>query len=116
MFTVSYGCTAAQSAEGNAETPQVSPDSISLHPSYETALSGLSDLSQRIALLVCASVLASHALTDDFSQQVWLNPGALSHHFQRELNLREGNVGFGAEVELAREHASWPARSSTGVP
>ena len=94
----------------NVETPQVSPDFISLHPSYETALSGLSDLSQRIALLagallVCASMLASHALADDFSQQVWLNPGVLSHHFQRDRNLREDNAGFGAEVVLAREHA-----------
>lgn len=36
---------------------------------------------------------------------VWLNPGALSYHFERDKDLREDNTGFGAELVLGPDHA-----------
>lgn len=36
--------------------------------------------------------------------QVWLNPGFLSYHFDRDAELREDNTGLGVEVALAAEH------------
>ena len=41
----------------------------------------------------------------EFSPQVWLNAGQFSYHFDRSLDLREDNVGFGAEVLVAPDHA-----------
>ena len=54
--------------------------------------------------------LATVALTgvDAFAGEsyprVWLNPGFYSYHFDQDVDLRENNVGFGAEVELRRNH------------
>jgi hypothetical protein len=36
--------------------------------------------------------------------RVWLNPGFYSYHFDQDVDLRENNIGFGAEVELRRNH------------
>jgi len=36
--------------------------------------------------------------------QVWLNPGFLSYHVNREGDFREDNIGYGAEVLLAPDH------------
>jgi hypothetical protein len=36
--------------------------------------------------------------------QVWLNPGIYSQHFDTSKHLRNNNIGFGAEVALARDH------------
>lgn len=36
--------------------------------------------------------------------QVWLNPGIYSQHFDSGKGLRNNNIGFGAEVMLARDH------------
>ncbi len=41
----------------------------------------------------------------EFSPQVWLNAGFFSYHFDRSQDLRENNVGFGAEVLVAPDHA-----------
>ena len=38
-------------------------------------------------------------------QQVWLNPGFFSWHFNRSLDLREDNWGVGVEAAFAPEHA-----------
>jgi hypothetical protein len=37
--------------------------------------------------------------------QVWLNPGIYSLHFDSNKNLRNNNIGIGAEVWLASDHA-----------
>ena len=37
--------------------------------------------------------------------QWWLNAGILSHHFNRDLGLRERNPGGGVEVVIAEDHA-----------
>jgi hypothetical protein len=39
------------------------------------------------------------------SPQVWLNPGIYSYHFDRSKDFRENNIGVGAEVLLADDHA-----------
>jgi hypothetical protein len=45
------------------------------------------------------------AADTEFSPQVWLNAGLFSYHFDRSLDLREDNVGFGAEVLVVPDHA-----------
>jgi hypothetical protein len=40
------------------------------------------------------------AASEDYPQ-VWLNPGFLSYHADREADFRENNIGFGAEAVLA---------------
>lgn len=57
-------------------------------------------------LLSC--LLTSAAYAEDSPQSanpdthsVWLNPGFLSHHFQREKGFRENNYGLGAQVYLS---------------
>lgn len=62
----------------------------------------------RWPVLFCASLLLaeSHAQsTDAFSPQVWINPGIFSRHFDRGKNLREDNLGIGAELLLHEDHA-----------
>lgn len=54
-------------------------------------------------LLVGAAVHAD-ATAEDFSPQVWLNPGLYSMHFNRNKDFRENNIGFGAEVMLTDDH------------
>jgi hypothetical protein len=53
----------------------------------------------------CMALSGVHAADRDFSPQVWLNPGLYSYHFDRSANLRENNIGLGAEVLLAPDHA-----------
>lgn len=40
----------------------------------------------------------------DFAPQVWVTPGFVSHHFDRDKGYRDGNPGLGAEVMLQRDH------------
>ena len=60
----------------------------------------------RAATLSLAVV--SHAYAEDarLIQQVWLNPGFFSWHFDRSLDLREDNWGIGVEVAFAPDHAA----------
>ena len=53
----------------------------------------------------CTTLSGVHAADPDFSPQVWLNPGIYSYHFDRSEDLRENNIGFGAEVVVAPDHA-----------
>lgn len=53
-----------------------------------------------LACCVCTNVAAQ-----EFSRQVWINPGLFSYHFDRDQGYREKNWGLGAEVLLARNHA-----------
>jgi len=39
------------------------------------------------------------------SPSVWLNAGSYSHHFSRDKDFREDNVGIGAEAWLSDDHA-----------
>lgn len=41
---------------------------------------------------------------DKVVRQVWLNPGNFSYHFDRKKNLREDNLGLGAELTLTDNH------------
>lgn len=53
----------------------------------------------------CLSLSVDCAAGAEFTPQVWLNPGIYSYHFNRDLDLREDNVGVGAEVLVAPDHA-----------
>jgi hypothetical protein len=53
----------------------------------------------------CAALSGVHAADPGFSPQVWLNPGVYSYHFDRSEDLREDNIGLGADVLLAPDHA-----------
>lgn len=62
----------------------------------------------RAILLLCLAPLGGTALAEaspaDFPVQVWINPGIYAIHFDRSKNLRDDNIGLGAEVLLARDH------------
>lgn len=47
----------------------------------------------------------SCAMSAEFSPQVWVTPGIYAWHFNRSKNLRDDNVGLGAEVALAEDHS-----------
>ena len=55
-----------------------------------------------VSLLAAASGAQA---ADPVTPQVWLNPGIFSYHFDRSKDLREDNVGFGAEVVLHDDHS-----------
>ena len=58
------------------------------------------------AVIPALGVLSSACAEDNrLLQQVWLNPGFFSWHFDRSLDLREDNWGVGVEVVLAPDHA-----------
>jgi len=50
------------------------------------------------------AVVAPRAVAQEPHPHVWLNPGFLTYHFDRDKDLREDNLGFGAEVELSTKH------------
>ena len=62
----------------------------------------------RTLLLLCGALLATAARAEANAEQtfpqVWLNPGIYSYHFDRDKDLRNNNVGIGAEVRLATDH------------
>jgi len=51
------------------------------------------------------TVSGARAADAEFSRQVWINPGIYSYHFDRSADFRDNNIGFGAEVLLAPDHA-----------
>lgn len=53
---------------------------------------------------LCAGTAQAQAAAEDAFPQVWINPGIYAHHFDSGKGLRNNNVGFGAEVLLARDH------------
>lgn len=63
----------------------------------------------RLLFLSCLAgfIPGAHAQTEpvQWSPQVWLNAGTYSYHFDRSKDFRENNVGFGAEVWFAEDHA-----------
>ncbi len=64
-------------------------------------------LRMAMAIVAACSVIiaAPGAHAQDAYPNVWLNPGFLTYHFDRDADLREDNWGFGAEVELKANHA-----------
>jgi hypothetical protein len=62
----------------------------------------------RTFLVVGSLLFAATAQADPASEeslpQVWLNPGIYSQHFDTSKGLRNNNIGFGAEVLLAKDH------------
>ena len=59
----------------------------------------------RTATISLAVVTSAYAEDTRLVQQVWLNPGFFSWHFNRSLDLREDNWGIGVEVAFAPDHA-----------
>ncbi len=63
----------------------------------------------RALLALCCTLFATAAQAqlkpEQTFPQVWLNPGIYSYHFDSSKGLRNDNVGFGAEVRLANDHA-----------
>jgi hypothetical protein len=59
----------------------------------------------RVVLGCCAALSGAHAAGNEFSPQVWINAGWLSYHFKRSEDIREVNIGLGAEVLIAPDHA-----------
>jgi hypothetical protein len=41
--------------------------------------------------------------SNDEGQSVWISPGFVSRHFERDRGYREDNVGVGIELDLTRE-------------
>ena len=62
----------------------------------------------RILLALCLGIFAFTASAQDTRAssfpQVWLNAGVYSYHFDTEKDLRNNNIGFGAEVALNNNH------------
>ena len=53
-----------------------------------------------------ATTLSSVSAADpEFSPRVWINPGIYSRHFDRSTHFREDNIGLGAEILFAPDHA-----------
>ena len=70
---------------------------------------GGSRLRLRALALLGSVIYASAACADappagQAWPQVWLNPGIYAQHFDSSKHLRNDNVGFGAELMLARDH------------
>ena len=73
---------------------------------------GLQQSMRFVGWLLLLSCIASPAAGADTqtapargSPSVWLNPGTYSYHFSRDKDFREDNIGIGAEVWLADDHA-----------
>jgi len=62
----------------------------------------------RALAVVFAALISieSHAQQDpqEAKAQVWLNPGSLSYHFDRDKDLSGKNFGVGAELVLTEDH------------
>jgi len=59
----------------------------------------------QVCAVICGTAVQFGAAAEDFSPQVWLNPGFYSYHFDRDPDYREDNTGFGVEVLITDDHA-----------
>lgn len=57
-----------------------------------------------IIAVFAAVGMPSLAMSAESSPQVWVTPGIYSWHFDRSKDLRDNNVGLGAEVALTDDH------------
>jgi hypothetical protein len=59
--------------------------------------------------MLCSALFAgtaqAAATPEPSLPQVWINPGIYSQHFDSSKGLRNDNIGLGAEVVLADDHA-----------
>ena len=58
-------------------------------------------------LPLCLGLFAFSPSADDTAPafpQVWLNAGVYSYHFDESKDLRNNNIGFGAELAVTRDH------------
>ena len=64
----------------------------------------------RLLFAAAAACLAGAALAEgprgEFRTQAWVNPGIYAFHFDRDKDLRNDNVGLGAEVLFADDHGA----------
>lgn len=58
-----------------------------------------------LGAVLLAATIAAEAAPETSWPQVWINPGVYTQHFDSSKGLRNDNVGFGAEVVLAPDHA-----------
>ena len=56
-----------------------------------------------LAVCLALGLTTQRASSEDYPQ-VWLNPGFLSYHADREADFRENNIGFGVEAVFAPDH------------
>lgn len=73
-------------------------------PFATTALIVMARSRLRKILIAFVVLVATNASADENYPTVWLNPGFYSYHFEQDVDLRENNIGFGAEIELSRNH------------
>ena len=60
----------------------------------------------RLASFLAAMLSSLSSSADpEFVPQVWINPGIYSRHFDRNTQFREDNIGLGAEILFAPDHA-----------
>jgi len=63
----------------------------------------------RTLLLLGAAISSAAAQAETKPEesfpQVWINPGIYSYHFDSSKGLRNNNIGVGAELRLASDHA-----------
>lgn len=57
-------------------------------------------------IFVAMLAMSATAHADEFKTEIWVNPGIYSRHFDRGLNYREKNWGFGVEARVAEEHSA----------
>ena len=48
-----------------------------------------------------AALSAAHAEETEFSKKVWVSPGFISYHFDRNADLNETNQGIGLEYTIS---------------
>lgn len=108
-FSFSPGLRAAGGAQAAAALGNRSP--TPRHPQATAQLASPHMFTRALGSLLrfflgfCTALSSANAADSEFSPQVWLNPGVYSRHFDRGQHFREDNVGLGAEVLLAPDHA-----------
>lgn len=56
-----------------------------------------------VPLALMTALLSSSSFSSD-QLRVWISPGTYAYHFNRGKDLRDENVGFGAEIALSDSH------------
>ena len=80
--------------------PQGSADAAKVRASAKRSRSML-----MLSCALFASATQAEEKSGESFPQVWLNPGIYSQHFDSSKGLRNNNIGLGAEVRLASDHA-----------
>lgn len=51
--------------------------------------------------VILAALSTAHAEETDFSKKMWVSPGFVSYHFDRNAGLNETNYGIGIEYSIS---------------